>query len=190
MKSDIQHDPPEHVDLALTLLSRWFSLFSLRTTWWTVWCWWCGEASRRRQSSHTESDCLEKTPRPVGEKNRGPTDKQNTESKDVGVHPQSFWGECWPWGVGRRGSGSCDRWSRSSGSPASSWTCPDCWRGSGNTCACVCVERVVAALSGSTCVCLCIRVAGVATCVPSSSPRLVNRYSYPYAALQLSHTTW
>lgn len=30
----------------------------------------------------------------------------------------------------------------------------------------------------------------VATCVLSSSPRLVKRYSYPYAALQLSHTTW
>lgn len=28
------------------------------------------------------------------------------------------------------------------------------------------------------------------TCVLNSSPRLVNRYSYPYAALQLSHTTW
>lgn len=28
------------------------------------------------------------------------------------------------------------------------------------------------------------------TCVPNSSPRFVNRYSYPYAALQLSHTTW
>lgn len=55
---------------------------------------------------------------------------------------------------------------------------------------CVCVERVVAFLSGSTCVCLCICVACVNTCVPSSSPRLVNRYSYPYAALQLSHTTW
>ncbi len=28
------------------------------------------------------------------------------------------------------------------------------------------------------------------TCVLNSSPRLVNKYSYPYAALQLSHTTW
>lgn len=138
MKSDIQHAPPTHVDLALTLLSRWFSLFSLRTTWWTVWCWWCGEASRRRQSSHTADGCLEKTPRPVRKKNRGPTDKQNTENKDVWVQPQSFWAECWPWGVGRRGSGSCGRWSRSSGSPASSWTGPDCWRGSGNTCVCLC----------------------------------------------------
>lgn len=32
--------------------------------------------------------------------------------------------------------------------------------------------------------CVCV------TCVLNSSPRLVNRYSYPYAALQLSHTTW
>lgn len=35
-----------------------------------------------------------------------------------------------PSGVDRRGSASCGRWSRSSGSPASSWTWPDFWRGS------------------------------------------------------------
>lgn len=114
------------------------------------------------------------------------------KAKTLECRPQSFWAECWPWGVGRRGSGSCGRWSRSSGCPASSWTCPDCWRGSGNTCVCVCLCWTCGCFSFRVdmCVCLCICVACVATCVPSSSPRLVNRYSYPYAALQLSHTTW
>lgn len=50
---------------ALTLWSRWFSSFSLRTTWWTVWCWWYEEESRQRPCSHTVACCLGKTPPPV-----------------------------------------------------------------------------------------------------------------------------
>lgn len=46
-----------------------------------------------------------------------------------------------------------------------------------------CLTELWQALHEKTEMCVCV------TCVLNSSPRLVNRYSYPYAALQLSHTT-
>lgn len=118
---------------ALTLWSRWFSSFSLRTTWWTVWCWWYGEGSRQRPCSHTVACCLGKTPPPV---------HKNTQIKAQWMNPTKDFShlswqyvyierhtrkrrerhKVWPWGVDRRGSVSCGRLSRSSGSPASSWT--------------------------------------------------------------------
>lgn len=51
-----------HLNLTLTLLSHWFSLFSLQTIWWMVWCWWYEEECRQRWCSHTAAGCLGRTP--------------------------------------------------------------------------------------------------------------------------------